>query len=360
MARSWFAQLGMVIVVVFAISGICLAVDECVPEKKAEKETNYRPSPQIDKAALHGGPSIEPIPPSKWPSKKTQPDNSVWFIYNECKPIDGVEGLIPRWGTVYLFKWEGKRILFNVGNDPDVLVNNAGVLGADLSGIDDVVLDHRHFEHWEALEPVLKASPKTRVWCPPDLKKDVLKRWPHAKDNLRFVGKSRVEWLTPNFMVYHDHSGPKFGGPKGVDEYHIALRTKKGLIVGMGCAHSGVAEGIESALKKSGQKDVYLASGGFCITEPKTVCVKRIGFENGYWIPSRTFSLRGKEEYVNDLVKQVKAMGVQKIMAWMCTGYYAETMFRKAYKENFLNQRLGLLMRLPEPVSSKKEAGGGK
>lgn len=319
-------------------------------EDSVKKDVQYGPSPYIAKEALSGGPEIKAVPPDKWPEKKVQPDNSVWFIYNERQPAEGVKGLIPRWGTVSLFKWENKRILFNVGNDPDALINNAGILGADLRGIDAVILDHMHFEHWEALAPVLNASPNAEIWCPPDLKTDLLQRFPGAKNNLRFVGESGAEWLTPNFMVYHDHSKPMMGGPTGIDEYHIALRTKKGLIIGIGCAHSGVIEAIESAVKKSGEKKIYLVLGGFCLCEPGAVQVKRAGFEEGYAIPSRSFDIRGQENYVNQVVVQTKAMGVEKIMPWMCTGTYAEKMFQDAYKENYIYQRLGLLMELPEPI----------
>lgn len=340
--------------VFFAISGFGMAnvgAEELTSfvSPKNNPSGGYGPSPYIAKEALHGGPEVKRIPHEKWPGKKIQPDNSVWFIYNEREPIDGVEGLIPLWGTVSLFKWENKKILFNVGNDPDALINNAGVLGANLSGIDAVILDHMHFEHWEALAPVLDASPNAEIWCPPDLKTQLLERFPQAEDNLRFVGKSSAEWLTPNFMVYHDHSGRGLGGPMGIDEYHIALRTAEGLIVGIGCAHSGVIEAIESAVEKSGEKRIYLVFGGFCLCEPGAVQVKRIGFEYGYVIPSRSYDLRGKEAYIKQVVAQTKALGVKKIMTWMCSGGYAEEIFQEAYKENFIYQRLGLIMELPEP-----------
>ena len=48
------------------------------------------------------------------------------------------------WGYAALVEYGGKRILFDTGNNPDILAHNAQVKGIDLSKLDFVVMSHRH------------------------------------------------------------------------------------------------------------------------------------------------------------------------------------------------------------------------
>jgi 7,8-dihydropterin-6-yl-methyl-4-(beta-D-ribofuranosyl)aminobenzene 5'-phosphate synthase len=53
------------------------------------------------------------------------------------------------WGYAALVEYGGKRILFDTGNNPDILAHNAQVKGIDLSKLDFVVMSHRHGITWE-------------------------------------------------------------------------------------------------------------------------------------------------------------------------------------------------------------------
>ena len=41
-------------------------------------------------------------------------------------------------------EYGGKRILFDTGNNPDILAHNAEARGIDLAKLDFVVMSHRH------------------------------------------------------------------------------------------------------------------------------------------------------------------------------------------------------------------------
>jgi len=47
------------------------------------------------------------------------------------------------WGYAALIDYGGKRILFDTGNNPDTLAENAKVKGVDLTKLDFVVMSHR-------------------------------------------------------------------------------------------------------------------------------------------------------------------------------------------------------------------------
>jgi len=48
------------------------------------------------------------------------------------------------WGYSAFVEYGGKRILFDTGNNPEILAENARVKGVDLAHLDFVVLSHRH------------------------------------------------------------------------------------------------------------------------------------------------------------------------------------------------------------------------
>jgi 7,8-dihydropterin-6-yl-methyl-4-(beta-D-ribofuranosyl)aminobenzene 5'-phosphate synthase len=62
------------------------------------------------------------------------------------------------WGYSALIEYAGKRILFDTGNNPDILAQNAKAKGIDLSKLDFVVMSHRHGDHMGGLAYLLKGE----------------------------------------------------------------------------------------------------------------------------------------------------------------------------------------------------------
>jgi metal-dependent hydrolase (beta-lactamase superfamily II) len=56
-------------------------------------------------------------------------------------------------GYAALVEYGGKRILFDTGNNPDILAQNAKAKGVDLTKLDFVVMSHRHGDHMGGLSP---------------------------------------------------------------------------------------------------------------------------------------------------------------------------------------------------------------
>jgi 7,8-dihydropterin-6-yl-methyl-4-(beta-D-ribofuranosyl)aminobenzene 5'-phosphate synthase len=51
------------------------------------------------------------------------------------------------WGYAALVEINGKRILFDTGDDPAIFAKNVQAKGVDLTKLDFVVLSHRHGDH---------------------------------------------------------------------------------------------------------------------------------------------------------------------------------------------------------------------
>ena len=70
------------------------------------------------------------------------------------------------WGYAALVEYGGKRILFDTGNNPEVLARNAKAKNIDLSKLDFVVMSHRHGDHMGGLAYLLKVNPKVKIYAP--------------------------------------------------------------------------------------------------------------------------------------------------------------------------------------------------
>src|SRR5437868_3515579 len=70
------------------------------------------------------------------------------------------------WGYAAFVEYGGKRFLFNTGNNPRILAENAKAKGVDLTKLDFVVMSHRHGDHMGGLRYLLGVNPKVTIYAP--------------------------------------------------------------------------------------------------------------------------------------------------------------------------------------------------
>src|SRR5215470_240202 len=70
------------------------------------------------------------------------------------------------WGFSALVEVAGKRILFDTGDNADILAANVKAKGVDLIALDFVVLSHRHADHMAGLNYVLSVNPTVKIYAP--------------------------------------------------------------------------------------------------------------------------------------------------------------------------------------------------
>ncbi len=70
------------------------------------------------------------------------------------------------WGYSALIEYGGKRILFDTGNNPEILAQNVKASGVDLTKLDFVVMSHRHGDHMGGLTYLLKVNPTVKIYAP--------------------------------------------------------------------------------------------------------------------------------------------------------------------------------------------------
>src|SRR5208282_4763496 len=72
------------------------------------------------------------------------------------------------WGYAALVEINGKRILFDTGDDPAIFAKNVKAKGVDLTKLDFVVLSHRHGDHVGGFSYLLTVNPKVKIYAPKD------------------------------------------------------------------------------------------------------------------------------------------------------------------------------------------------
>src|SRR6201986_1974562 len=70
------------------------------------------------------------------------------------------------WGYSALIEFEGKRILFDTGDNIEIFRRNVETLHVNLSRLDMVIITHAHGDHTSGLRYVLSMNPKVRLYVP--------------------------------------------------------------------------------------------------------------------------------------------------------------------------------------------------
>jgi 7,8-dihydropterin-6-yl-methyl-4-(beta-D-ribofuranosyl)aminobenzene 5'-phosphate synthase len=204
---------------------------------------------------------------------------------------------IGEWGFSAVVDVDGHRILFDTGDRPETVLNNAKELHVDLSNITDVVLSHNHHDHTGGLMTLRRAVIQTN---PAALSRAHVGQGifdPRRTDQgrmLDFMTTTRREYqASGGHFVEYDHPTELWPGvwltgpvPRKYPERnwseHVEIQTKdgwkedtipedmslvintaQGLVVVSGCGHSGVINTLEYARGSIRNAPIHAALGGF-------------------------------------------------------------------------------------------------
>jgi 7,8-dihydropterin-6-yl-methyl-4-(beta-D-ribofuranosyl)aminobenzene 5'-phosphate synthase len=255
------------------------------------------------------------------------------------------------WGYAALVEYGGKRILFDTGNNPEILAQNVKAKGVDLTKLDFVVMSHRHGDHMGGLTYLLKVNPAVKIYAPKegfgvygsDLSSSFYRKdtslpperryydgvppeimrfgsaWPAA--NFQLVDKT-IE-ITPDIHLIALVSDKP--GTLELRELSLAINTPDGMVIVVGCSHPGVDKIAEAASAINPR--IHLIIGGFHLVVTSDPDISNI---------VAALHDRFKVEYV--------APG-------HCTGEPAFTALQKVFGDRYLYAGLGTTL---PPTASQK------
>ena len=246
------------------------------------------------------------------------------------------------WGFSALVEHNGKRILFDTGNDAAIFEHNVKALGVDLTKLDFVVISHRHADHVTGLRYVLKVNPNVTVYVPADgangfggapIPNTFLRADESLPARMRYFGGTHPEQFasgklydTGNFVLVNQLMEVSPGiflvrtvsqkkGTMELPELTLAIKRPNGLLLLDGCSHAGIEAILEAASAVDPRTEIVF--GGLrLVTTPV--------------------------EEIDALVENLKTKWkVQRIAPGHCTGEPAFARLKKAYGENYLYAGLG-------------------
>src|SRR5271156_2824704 len=178
------------------------------------------------------------------------------------------------WGFSAFVEHNGKRILFDTGNNASTFEHNVKALGIDLTKLDFVVISHRHADHATGLAYVLKVNPNVTVYVPADgangfggapLPAAYFRPEPELPAKMRYFDGKDPEHVnagklyeTGNFVLVKTLTEvapgiflvPTISQRKGsleLPELTLAIKKPNGLLVVDGCSHAGIEEILQAA-----------------------------------------------------------------------------------------------------------------
>jgi 7,8-dihydropterin-6-yl-methyl-4-(beta-D-ribofuranosyl)aminobenzene 5'-phosphate synthase len=204
------------------------------------------------------------------------------------------------WGYAALVEINGKRILFDTGDDPAILAKNAKAEAVDLTKLDFVVLSHRHSDHVGGFSYLLSVNPKVKIYAP--------------KEAFGIFGSDlpskfyRKDESLPAEMRYYNGAPPeimRFGtvfpgadiqlidkttevapgitlialvsdapGTKELKELSLAIDTPDGIVLVVGCSHPGIETIVAEAAKIN--PHIHFIAGGFHLVVAQDSAIEKV------------------------------------------------------------------------------------
>jgi len=222
------------------------------------------------------------------------------------------EGTRADWGFACFIEGTEKTILFDTGYQDQILQQNIDSLGINLDSLDLIIISHDHPDHTGGLNSVLEKKSNIPVYFgtsfPVSFSQNIINK-----------GATPIQVDEPIKICKHVFSTGEL--PGYANEQSLIIDTEKGLVIITGCSHPGIINILKRS-KAVLDKNIYMVFGGFHL------------LHNTYY-------------QINNIIKEFKALGVEKCGATHCTGDRAITLFKKAYGENYVSMGVGKVIQIP-------------
>ena len=224
--------------------------------------------------------------------------------------------LTPAHGMACLLEGAARTVLFDVGGDGTILLDNMDALGKDPAAIDTVVISHLHWDHMGGLWQLLRRAAPVDLYLPKSASKELCN---HAE----LLGATVFTVDTPMEILPGIHSTGEMGDK--IKEQSLVIESDDGAVVVTGCAHPGVADIVERAGEVVGTPARFVLGG---------------------------FHLRSaSEKEMAAIVERLRNLGVTRVAGSHCTGDMPVAMLRRIWKDGFIDFGCGTTVRIETPVS---------
>lgn len=250
--------------------------------------------------------------------------------------------------SVLIEPFNGSPLLFDTGQG-STLLHNAAVMKKNLCAVSSVVISHGHYDHAGGLLPLLQeCGPKEvfghkGIFAPRFRVKDngvcTPIGIPQERETLEKAGATfnlddSFRELSPGIFLTGEvpRRTPFETGDKGLyldssgclqditqDDQSLVLDSPRGLVVILGCCHSGLVNTLEHIAQKISRHDFYAVIGG-----------THLGFCG--------------EQQMEQTVSSLKNLGIKKLAAGHCTGFAASARLSQMLPNAFHPANVGYML----------------
>lgn len=254
-------------------------------------------------------------------------------------------------GLSFYVEADGKRILFDTGKTHHA-IENAKQLNIDLNHLDYVILSHNHYDHGGGMTKLIEETEPSFNLVVGD--SFFLRKYSMEDEEYKYIGNNfdekdmhsknismkflkedmyaiserillfsnfnnKVDFEKPAEKLYIQHN-QKYEKDLFMDEITMAIRLEQGLLVISGCAHPGIVNILETISERTGQP-IYGVIGG-------------------------THLMSASDDRIKKTIAYFKEKDISLLGLSHCTGEKAMNMLKEAFKEKFIFNNTGNVIKL--------------
>jgi 7,8-dihydropterin-6-yl-methyl-4-(beta-D-ribofuranosyl)aminobenzene 5'-phosphate synthase len=273
----------------------------------------------------------------------------ITTIIENSKPLDS--NLECEHGLSFFVEYDGKKIIFDTGNDGKNFLENAHKLDIDIKNADYMVLSHGHSDHTGGVIPYVdifgndfKLIVNPSLFFPRHkyyrMKKESIgiqfTREDLEKRNVNTILSEDVETISENIQVisgfslhpqYKMEDNGLYCEDDGVEkkdfmpgESVLVMKHAKGLVLLIGCSHSGVISIIEKVREQYNEK-IHAVFGG-------------------------THLVHSSQGFIDKTVEYFKNSEIEKIGVCHCNGPNAGKTFKEEIPDRYFQITTGKVIEI--------------
>ncbi len=215
------------------------------------------------------------------------------------------------WGFSAYF--EKYNLLFDTGSNGRILLSNIKQLNIDIKSIKYIFITHSHWDHIGGIDSILELNSNITLIVPSSLSKFLI-------DDLKMLTKEVIICGKKPQKLFEYIYTTGILGDETPEQSMIIDDSYPKVITG--CGHFGI-ENITQIAKKVINKDIKFAIGGFHL-------------------------LHKNEAYILNSIKNLKDLGVNKVLPTHCTGDLAIKLYKENFKQNYISGGAGRILELDD------------